>query len=199
MNIKKKYFRNSKGQFVSNKDVISLRKFYDLNFPETIIDKEGKEIPNPSRPKSIRTQLKNLEPKELKEFIKQGEKGFIAVPERFLVDSFNDDKSEISIEMRIFQAKQENTKVYYEDEPVSYRQFLAIIKEDSNEIKNQKIKDGQNWYKSYAYVTFDREKNRLTYDPSLNDNDDISANPTNDKTRKELLEWQKNYKKGRKK
>lgn len=179
-----KRWRNAKGQLVSYKDISNIRHYFEELNPQ-------------NKPDSIRLEIKNWDSELVQKFSAQGGKGFNMLSEQFLVDSAIPNNTEFDVKQRLAQAQMEGTKVYYFDDEVTIRELLAILQENSDKIKNDAIKNGNNWYKTYSYLIYDRINNTLTYDPNLDSDDPIEGTPTESKAsvklRNEQIEWQKKW------
>jgi len=181
-NIAKRY-RNAKGQLVSYKDSQNIKNYWNELIPQ---DKKPDDFNDPN---FLRNTLKNLAPDELKQFSQQGESLYTsAIPEMFLVDSALPITVETTVDMRLNQAEAEGTALFYNDQKVSKKQLLAILQDYSDEVKEQAIKDGLNWYKTYATLDVDYKNNKITF---YNDGDETTGNPVEDKKNKRFKESQK--------
>ncbi len=181
-NIAKRY-RNSKGQLVSYKDAQNIKNYWKELIPQ------DKKPDNYNDPNFLRDTLKNLDPNELIQFSQQGESLYTAeIPEMFLVDSALPITVETTVDMRLNQAEAEGTKLFYKDKRVSKKEMLAILQEFSDDIKEQTILEGLNWYKTYATLQVDYKNNTIIFD---DDGDQTAGNPVLDKKNKRYKESQR--------
>ena len=180
-NIRKRY-RNAKGQLISYQDVQNIKNYWRELIPM------DKKPDNYNDPNFYRITLKNLQPDEVKQFSSQGAEGFTdEIPELFLVDSALPISVETTVDMRLNQAEAEGTKLFYNDKKVSKKELLAILQEYSDQVKEEAIKDGQNWYKTYATLQVDYKNNMITFDDT---GDDTTGDPVADKKSKRYKESQ---------
>jgi hypothetical protein len=181
-NIRKRY-RNAKGQLISYQDAQNIKNYWRELIPQ------DKKPDNYNDPNFLRVTLKNLQPDELKQFSSQGSKGFTdEIPELFLVDSALPITVVTTVDMRLNQAEAEGTKLFYNDQKVSKKELLAILQEYSDQVKEDTVKDGQNWYKTYATLQVDYKNNTITFDDT---GDDTTGDPVADKKSKRYKDSQK--------
>lgn len=180
-------WRNKKGHLISYKDIENIKTYYE----ENVADKT-------KVPRSIKDEVKKWDLDILKKFSDIGSKFPDNISIQYLVDALFDDGVEMTVEQRLSQAKEQKATVSYKGEKKTYMEILAIMKEDAENYKSDVIENGDNWYKTYVYLTYDKENNVLTYDPSLNDKDIISSPPTENEESIELRKKQTKWQKGRK-
>jgi hypothetical protein len=181
-NIRKRY-RNSKGQLVSYKDAQNIKNYWNELIPQ------DKKPDNFNDPNFLRDTLKKLDPDELKQFSQQGESLYTKeIPEMFLVDSALPITVETTVDMRLNQAEAQGTALFYNDQKVTKKELLAILNDYSDQVKEEAIKDGLNWYKTYATLDVDYKNNRITF---YEDGDETTGNPVEDKKNKRYKESQK--------
>ncbi len=210
----RKRYRNAKGHFVSYEEVQDIKNYWKRGIPadkkpEGYFDKTGNENTN-----FFRDQIKNYTPKEVKDFSNAGKKLYTeSIPEMFLVDSYRDkfmiDSAlpitvETTVDMRLNQAEAEGMDFFVGDEKVSKKEMLATMNEYSDQVKEDSIEQGKNWYKTYATLNVDYKNNKITFEQTPDEMDEIDGEVnTNKKSKryndsKTLNKEQKKWLKGRK-
>ena len=210
----RKSYRNAKGHFVSYEEVQDIKNYWKRGIPkdkkpEGYFDKTGNENTN-----FFRDQIKNYTPKEVKDFSNAGKKLYTkSIPEMFLVDSYRDkfmiDSAlpitvETTVDMRLNQAEAEGMDFFVGDEEVSKKEMLATMNEYSDQVKEDSIEQGKNWYKTYATLNVDYKNNKITFEQTPDEMDEIDGDVnTNKKSKryndsKTLNKEQKKWLKGRK-
>lgn len=208
-----KRYRNAKGQFVSYEKVQDIKNYWKRAIPkdkkpEGYFDKSGNENTN-----FIRDQIKNYSQKEVNEFSNAGKQLYTkAIPEMFLVDSYKDKfmidsalpvTSETTIDMRLNQAEAEGMDLFVGDKKVTKKEMLATMNEYSDKVKEDSVKQGKNWYKTYATIEVDYKNNKITFDQKPDDMDEVDGDVNTNKKSKRykdsqtLNKEQKKWLKGR--
>jgi len=201
----KKLYRNAKGQFVSYKDANNIKNYWKRLIPidkkpEGYFDQSGNENKN-----FIRDQIKKYSSKEVKDFSSAASNLYTdAIPEQFLVDSALPVTVETTIDMRLNQAEAEGMKLFVGDKQVTKKEMMAIMMEYSDKVKEDSVKQGKNWYKTYATIDVDYKNNTLTFDQTPDEMDEIDGEVNTNKKSKRykdsqrLHKEQKRWLKGRK-
>lgn len=213
INARKRY-RNAKGHFVSYEEVQDIKNYWKRAIPkdkkpEGYFDKTGNENTN-----FFREAIKNYTPKEVKDFSNAGKKLYTkSIPEMFLVDTYRDkfmiDSAlpitvETTADMRLNQAEAEGMDFFVGDDKVSKKDMLAIMLEYSDKVKEDSIEQGKNWYKTYATLDVDYKNNKITFNQTHEDMDEIDGDVNKIKKSKryndsqKLSKEQKKWLKGRK-
>jgi hypothetical protein len=182
----KSRWRNKAGQLISYKKIESIKSYFDELIPPQ--QKEGL---------NYRNEVKKWDLDVLDQFADAGRKVMQMVAIQYLSDSGYDDNTEMKVEQRLSQAQAEKSTPLYINEKKTFAELLAIIKEDSEEYKAYQIKNGENWYKTYIYLSYDPQNNTITYDPNVDDLDGVQAPPieseASKKLRGEQINWQKRW------
>lgn len=196
----KKRYRNAKGHFVSYKEVQDIKNYWKRGIPKEkkpdgYFDKSGSENTN-----FIRDQIKKYTPKEVKDFSNAGKQLYTkSIPEMFLVDSYRDkfmiDSAlpitvETTVDMRLNQAEAEGMKFFIGDKEVSKKEMLATMNEFSDDVKEDSIKQGKNWYKTYATLDVDYKNNKITFDQTPDEMDEIDGEVNTNKKSKRYKDSQ---------
>ena len=146
-----KRWRNKKGQWLSTRDVENVRQYYLENFtPE-------------KRPESIRNEVRALDLDVLKKNIQLGQGMFIDGSQMFLVDGIIDSYVDITTNERINLGKRDKSTFMIGLKRVTARELQQALQEHSDEEKKKAEKAGEVWYKTLAFLKYDREDNILSW------------------------------------
>jgi len=183
----KKRYLDKNDQFVSYKNVQDIKNYYRL-FPES------------KRPTNLKEQISTMSAEEIKEIADMGRKKYTEpIKETFLIDSAWDTfgtgqrTSETSTDMRLSQAEAEGTKLFYKDKEVSKKELKQILKDYSDDKKEQALDQDESWYKTYAVLNVDYKNNRITFDENT-EFGAITDKPTDTQYFKTQQEWRKGRK-----
>ena len=183
----KKRYLDKNDQFVSYKNVQDIKNYYRL-FPES------------KRPTNLKEQISTMSAEEIKEIADMGRKKYTEpLKETFLVDSAWDTfgtgqrTSETSTDMRLSQAEAEGTKLFYKDKEVSKKELKQILKDYSDDKKEQALDQDESWYKTYAVLSVDYKNNIITFDETV-EFGAITDKPTDTQYFKTQQEWRKGRK-----
>jgi len=183
----KKRYLDKNDQFVSYKNVQDIKNYYRL-FPES------------KRPTNLKEQIKTMSAEEIKEIADIGRKKYTEpIKETFLIDSAWDTfgtgqrTSETSTDMRLSQAEAEGTKLFYKDKEVSKKELKQILKDYSDDKKEQALDQDESWYKTYAVLNVDYKNNRITFDENT-EFGAITDKPTDTQYFKTQQQWRKGRK-----
>ncbi len=167
----KKRFRDSKGRFISTKDVENIRAFYSENFTED----ERKKI-------NLYTEIRKMEKDVFEQTSKAGA-GMIIDKKLMYIgeDATGRSSVQLTTDQRLAAAKKMNSKYKIIDEDgkeknVRLNEFRDIIKSAISKSKNDWINDKKNnpkggYYKTIVFMDFDSENNILSL--KLDFNEDI--------------------------
>jgi len=183
----KKRYLDKDDLFVSYQNVQDIKNYFRL-FPQS------------KQPKSIREQIKTMSAEEIKEIADMGRKNYTApLKESFLVDSAWDTfgagqrTSETTTDMRLSQAEAEGTKLFYKDKEVTKKELKQILKDYSDDKKEEALEQDESWYKKYAVLSVDYKNNRITFDETV-EFGAITDKPTDTQYFKTQQEWRKGRK-----
>jgi allophanate hydrolase subunit 1 len=121
-----------------------------------------------------------------------------------MIDSALPITVETTVDMRLNQAEAEGMDFFVGDEEVSKKEMLATMNEYSDQVKEDSIEQGKNWYKTYATLNVDYKNNKITFEQTPDEMDEIDGDVnTNKKSKryndsKTLNKEQKKWLKGRK-
>ena len=187
----KSRWRNKAGQLISYKKIESIKNYFEEIIP-----------PDQKKGLNYRNEAKKWDLDVLDQFADAGRKIMQMLAIQYLSDSIYDDNTEMKVEQRLSQAQAEGSTPLYLNEKKTFAELLAIIKEDSSDYKANQIKNGDNWYKTYIYLTYDPQNNTITYDPNVDDLDGVQSPPiesdASKKLRGEQIQWQKLWEKRQK-
>jgi len=152
-----KRWRNSKGQWLSTRDVENVRQYYLENFtPE-------------KRPESIRDEVRALDLDTLKKNIQLGQGMFIDGAQMFLVDGVIDSYVDITTNERINLAKRDKSTLMIGLKRVTARELQQALQEHSDDEKKKAEKSKERWYKTLVFLEYNREDNILTWNLKKNE------------------------------
>lgn len=167
----KKKFINSKGKFVSTKNIENIRAFYSENFTED----ERKQI-------NLYTEIKKMDKDIFEQTVKAGA-GMVIDKKLMYIgeDATGQSSVQLTTDQRLSAAKKMKSKYKVIDEEgnekmVRLNEFRDILKSAISKSKNDWINDKKNnpkgnYYKTIVFMDFDSENNILSV--KLDFNEDI--------------------------
>ena len=95
--------------------------------------------------------------------------------------------------MRLSQAEAEGTKLFYKDKEVTKKELKQILKDYSDDKKEEALEQDESWYKTYAVLSVDYKNNKITFDETV-EFGAITDKPTDTQYFKTQQEWRKGRK-----